>query len=195
MTWTPDEPPWAVPPRAQIADLHWLAYGDATESGSPSAAGVVAAVAWARGGQQAPVSGRTEQPVTRAVAEMELWAARTVISPDSPLPIDALPDELGVAYCPPQQLDPQRAAGTSAALSWLLGKTATPPLPLPARRPDGQLVEAQELVDAAMAAEPYKTWGPEERHAARNDARATVERSRRLIARIASVQERVRRTG
>ncbi|MHA6793778.1 hypothetical protein ACVGVM_09715 [Pseudonocardia bannensis] len=195
MTWTPAEPPWAVPPRAQIADLHWLAYADATESTSRIAAGVVAAVAWARGGQQAPVSGRTDQPVTRALAEMELWGARAATSPDSPIPIDALRDDLGVDYCPPRELDPQRAAGTVAALSWLLGKTTSPPMPLPARRPDGQLLETQELVDAAMAAEPYKTWGPEERHAARNDARATVERSRRLIARIASVQERVRRSG
>ncbi|WP_433503214.1 hypothetical protein ACQP04_26125 [Pseudonocardia halophobica] len=195
MTWTPDEPPWAVPSRAQIADLHWLAYADATESGSRTAAGVVAAVAWARGGQQAPVSGRTEQPVSRALAEMELWAARTVMSPNSPVPIDALRDELGVTYCPPRQLDPHRAAGASAALNWLLGKATSPPLPLPVRRPDGRPIEAQELVDAAMAAAPYKTWGPEERHAARYEARATVEQSRRLIARIASTQEHVRRTG
>ncbi|MEU7813882.1 hypothetical protein [Pseudonocardia sp. NPDC049154] len=191
MTWTPTEPQWTVPSLHEIADLHWLAYADATESGSGRAAGIVATLAWVRGGQTAPVTGREERPVSQALAEAELWVARAALAPDAAPPAHALSQTLGVDYCPPLDVPPTRAEGTAATLGWLLGTNASPPLPLPARRPDGQLADAHELVEAAMASAPLKIWGPEQRHAARNEAQATVERSRRLTARIAAARQRV----
>ncbi|WP_214364957.1 hypothetical protein [Pseudonocardia sp. H11422] len=192
MSWTPVDPPWAVPTRVQISDLHWLAYAEASETDSPRAAGVVAALAWVRGGQDAPVTARPEQPVTSALAQYEMWAASASANPDAPPPLRTLSEELGVAYRRPLRIPADEADGVRITLSWLLGRTRRPPMPLPERRPDGQLVAVQELVESAMAAAPHKIWGPEERHAARAEARAAVERSRRLIDKIAAVQERLR---
>jgi len=192
MSWVPVDPPWGVPTPVQITDLHWLAYAESSETGSARAAGAVATPAWVRGGQGAPVTARPEQPVTSALAQFEMWAAAALIGPDAPPPLKTLSEELGVAYRRPLNISPAEADGVRAALGWLLGRTRQPPLPLPERRADGQLVDVQELVEAAMAAAPHRIWGPEERHAARVEARAAVKGSRRLVDKIAAAQERLR---
>lgn len=188
MAWTASEPGWVVPSRAQIADLHWLAYADAAD-GDRRASGVTAALAWVRGGAAAPATGREEQPSDRRLAEVEFWSARELLSPDSPPPIATICRDLGVAYVAPRDIDVERAEGVEAALAWLLGQKASP-LPLPQRLADGRPADVQAIVEAAIAAQPDRTWGPEERHAARNDARVAVERTQRLLARISAAQKR-----
>jgi hypothetical protein len=188
MTNTSAVPTWAVPTCHAITDLHWLAYADVVESAAARSRGIVAALEWARGTQDGPVSGRPDHPVTAATAEAELWAATGIVRPGAPAPARTLADELGVEYRPARPVDPVAAEGVRATVSWLLGRTETPPLEIPVRRGDGLLAEPDDVVDIAMAAEPHRTWGPEERHAARAHARATVERSHRLLARIAAAQ-------
>ncbi|GAA1858150.1 hypothetical protein GCM10009836_42910 [Pseudonocardia ailaonensis] len=191
MSWTADAPTWVVPSRAEIADLHWLAYADAVETRSPSAGGITATLAWVRGGAVAPVTGRDQQPVTVAMAEAELWAAWALLTPDVPPPLEQISRDLGVPFLPPLPFAAGRGDGAATVLSWLLGTTTVPPMPLPARAPDGRPADAQTLVESAIAAAPHRIWGPEERHAARAAARQTVERSQRLLARIRAAQERV----
>jgi hypothetical protein len=178
-------PPWAVPTCAEISDLHWLAYADAVQDRSPHARGVVAALEWVRGERDGPLTGRSERPVTAELAQAEMWAAHEIVQPDAPLPARTLAGELGVAHRRPLPIAPHAAEGVRLALRWLLGDVAEPPLDLPVRGTE------RELVDAAMAAAPHKFWGPEERHATRAEARAALERSRRLLDRIAAIQDHV----
>jgi hypothetical protein len=76
--WVPVEPGWAVPASTEVADLMWLSYGSWAESRSPWAAGVMSAAVWVRGGRPAPVTGRTDAPVTGVLAEAEYWASLVV---------------------------------------------------------------------------------------------------------------------
>ncbi|MBP2369908.1 hypothetical protein [Pseudonocardia parietis] len=191
MTSTPTQPPWAVPGRAEISDLHWLAYANVLEGRDPLPRGIVAALEWVRGERDGPLTGRSEQPVTAALARAEMWAAAEIVHPDAPVPTRTLVDELGVAYRRPLPIAPHAAEGVRLTLRWLLGDIDASPLDLPARCTDGNLAEVHVLVQAAMTAAPHRSWGPEERHAARAEAQATVERSRRLLDRIAEIQAQV----
>jgi hypothetical protein len=182
---SPAVPPWAVPACAAVSDLHWLAYADAVQDRSPLARGIVAALEWVRGERDGPLTGRSERPVTAASARAEMWATAEIIYPEAPLPARTLADELGVAHRRPLPIAPHAAEGVRRTLRWLLGDVVEPPLDLPVRCTEG------ELVDAAMAAAPHRIWGPEERHAARAEARAALERSRRLLDRIAAIQSHV----
>jgi hypothetical protein len=190
MSWTASEPAWVVPSRAQIADLHWLAYAEATEAGDRRALGITAALAWVRGGAAGPATGRAEPPSGPALAEAELWATRAVLAAADPPPLGAICRELGVPYAAPRAIDQAQATGIASTLEWLLGLSSATPLSLPERAPDGRPADVATVVDAVIRAQPHKSWGPEERHAARNHARESVARSRRLLDRIAAAQER-----
>jgi len=91
-------PAWTVPPWNAIKDLHWSAYG-VVERGSKAGAtaderelarwslGVTSTLAWLRAARvQAPVTERTDQPITREIAVCEHWAAFiTSADPDGQL--------------------------------------------------------------------------------------------------------------
>jgi hypothetical protein len=56
----------------------------------PWAAGVAASIAWIRGGRVGPITERDEQPVTRAIADAERWAAEAARDPLHAPPMGAV---------------------------------------------------------------------------------------------------------
>ena len=152
-SWVPVEPSWVAPEIAQVADLMWLAYGSWARSGSQRSAAVMATAAWVRGGRPAPVTERADAPVTRALAEAELWATFEVTMP--PCPSESMCAGLGVGYRPPVVLDHVWAVGVAATLRWLLGMSEPPPMALPQRRSDGSVASADELYELALRARPW----------------------------------------
>ncbi|MCA1835821.1 MAG: hypothetical protein LC721_05635, partial [Actinobacteria bacterium] len=78
MVWTALIPTWVVPAPTEIIDLHWLAYRVHSGTGSARCAGINAALAWVGGGPAGPITGRTEKPVTEALARAEMWAAMAI---------------------------------------------------------------------------------------------------------------------
>jgi hypothetical protein len=194
--WVPVEPEWAVPATAKIADLMWLAYGSWVSSRSQWSAGVMSTAAWVRGGRPAPVTGRADLPVTRPLAEAELWVSLAVVSEHwgAPgLPAEAVCARLGVAYAAPEPVDVLWASGTVESLRWLLGEPgsdgglAGPPMEVPVRRPDGSIPTAHELYEHAL----LRSWSPpppEQRRDLRLKAQHDVARAHRLDAEIRAIQ-------
>lgn len=74
----------------------------------------------------------------------------------------------------------------SSVLLWLAGKLPTPPLDLPRRREDGEIVATDELVAEALKEEPHRYRLPEDRAALRSKCAEQVAKWRRLDALIAS---------
>lgn len=146
-TWTPRTPDWVVPPASQIADEHWLAYAMLRQTGRPWAAGVATAIAWIRGGRVGPITDRPEQPVTRALAEAECWAAEAARDPSGPPPLDLIYSQLQVARYPPAPgIDVNYCVGCWSALRWVLGRPdQDPPVAVPRRHDDGRLYTADDL--------------------------------------------------
>jgi hypothetical protein len=139
----------------------WLAYGSWAESGSQRSAVVMATAAWVRGGRPAPLTERTDAPVTRALAEAELWVTFEVTMP--PFPAESMCAGLSVGYRPPVVVNLVWAVGAAATLRWLLGMSEPSPMRLPQRRPDGSVVSAEELYERALAERPWWEPLPEER--------------------------------
>lgn len=79
---------------------------------------------------------------------------------------------------------PLYAAGVEQLCTWLLGTQSDRPIPIPIRGEDGQLLTFEQRRDAATAAQPYKNWGPEERHALHNKIDSEIARDHRLLARL-----------
>jgi hypothetical protein len=157
---------WVRPTAVEVEDLHWLAHRrhmDTEGWVSDAAAATAATVAWVWGGTTAPVTGRSEQPVTREVAVAEWWAAMAACDGG------ATPErqrrrvctELGVPYWPPdyEAVGLEQGYAIYQTLSWLLGtldgweRGRRPPLQIPVRDADGAAVpgdvrslELEELV-------------------------------------------------
>lgn len=188
-TWTPVTPTWVTPDASQIADLHWLAYGMLTRTRLPWAAGVACSVAWIRGGRVGPVTERDEQPVTRAIADAERWAAEAARVPASPPPLDLIYAQLKVApWAPLPDQDPDYAVGCWCALRWVLGVPGQdPPLAVPRRHPDGRLYTAAELYAEVIRADDGRL-SPEQRAAKRLQAERDAAKYRYYSDQIAQVQ-------
>src|SRR5437868_5227187 len=105
-------PAWVTPPAVEVDDLRWLAYCYALDRGFsefPAAAGMIGAIDWVWGDRTGPITAREEQPVTRALADAELWAAIAVddIHHNRHLPpLDLICAKLGVVNWPVQSMDP-----------------------------------------------------------------------------------------
>jgi hypothetical protein len=190
VTWTPAEPAWAAPSRREIDDLHWLAYRARRELGQPSYSGISRTLAWVRGGRAAPITGRTDIPVTRELATAEKWAANAASTPDlTPPPLEYISAQLGVVHVAPQPVDADLADGAWRALRWLLGEPGqSPPLPLPVRHVDGTVPTADELYDIALAAAPDRFRLPEQRAELRSRVEQNARRYRDLAAAIDAVR-------
>lgn len=122
------------------------------------------------------------------MAKAEMWAASAASASDNgALLLEKRCAELGVAYWPLLSPDPKWVHGVWCLLRWLLGESdahgrTDPPMQLPVRGECGAVLTAHELYDAAIAADPYARWGPEERRALRLQTEAEAFRSRRLGA-------------
>lgn len=172
-------PDWVVPPGRQVADCLYLAHASVQNGGRPAIAAVAASVNWVTGGQLAPLTERADAP-TEPVARAEWMLAYAPMEP-------GIWRDLGVTPAEPVTDDQGWRNGVSLTLGWLLGAHPRPPLELPRRNPDGALMTADQLYQEERAANPHRTWMPEQRHEARTRAEVTAIRSQRLAELIASV--------
>src|SRR3954465_12533369 len=118
-----ETPMWVVPPARQVNDLHWLAYRLFTDQGQSEAGGIAATLGWIHGDRVGPITERDEQPVTRALAHVEIWAAFRVDDEftDDPEPsLRSTCDRWGVVYWPVVATDPRWANGVWRTLHWLV---------------------------------------------------------------------------
>jgi hypothetical protein len=151
MVWTAVAPGWVVPAPVEVVDLHWLAYRVHSDTGSARCAGISGGLAWVCGGCAGPVTGRTEKPVTEALARAEMWAAIAMSDGGRP-DLAGICADLGVEYWPPLAVEQGWAEGVWLALRWLLGEQgADAPMTLPQRSPDGALLSAEELYERTLA--------------------------------------------
>ncbi|MGH3525759.1 MAG: hypothetical protein ACRDQ6_00410 [Pseudonocardiaceae bacterium] len=146
-TWMPHTPDWITPSGWEVADAHLLSYGMIRTTRQPWVVGVPAALSWVRGGRVGPVTERTEQPVTRDLADAERWAAEAARDPNDPPPLAAICEQLGVALAfPKPDTHPGYAVGVWRALRWVLGvPDQACPVAVPRRHPDGRLFTADDL--------------------------------------------------
>ncbi|HEX5145343.1 MAG TPA: hypothetical protein VFW21_15875 [Mycobacterium sp.] len=187
--WTPRTPDWVTPPASHIADEHWLAYAMLVRDRLPWAAGVACSIAWIRGGRVGPITERDEQPVTRAVADAERWAAEAARVPANPPPMDVIYAQLKVTpWAPLPNQDPNYAVGCWRALRWVLGVPGQdPPIPVPRRRPDGSLYTAEELYAEVIRADDGRL-SPEQRATKRVQAECDAAKYWHYAEQIAQVQ-------
>ena len=101
-------PEWVVPPAQQVMDYFRIAYAIFGETRSPLTGGHAAAMNWVTGGQRGPVTERTEQPVTRNLADAEQTVAMTVAYEMPPMP-ESMWTALGVE---------PRSRSVAAGASW-----------------------------------------------------------------------------
>jgi hypothetical protein len=188
--WKPVTPDWIKPTAVQVSDLHWLAYRVLCEQDTPWAAGIVATLAWVRGGRPAPITERDTHPVTAGAAQFEQWAAVAVMDPDGPCPpLEVIAAQSRVPYLPPQATNPDWASSTWRTLRWLASTGAESPIPVPRRHDDGTgLTEADFLRE--LLADPRCDL-PEQRAQARIDAAAKAQRNHGLIALINQTRQRL----
>lgn len=157
-------PAWVMPDLWQVIDCRNLA---AAVTSRGYEAGIVVAVDWTMGRSPTPITGEGSKS-TRNTAEAEWFAAGEV--------------ELGRS--PRGAVVPVATAqGVRRTLAWLLGREQRPPIPLP-RRP---VPTTEELYAEALAAEPHRSWLPEERQAARSTALREAARLAQLAARADSL--------
>jgi hypothetical protein len=186
--WQPVTPGWVRPCTFAVSDLHTLAYRAFDEARSPCSAGMVAALVWVRGGRDAPVTGRVEQPVTRQCARFEQWAAVAVVDEDTALPappLHGLAQMLGVVYLPPRPVGSDWAHGVWRVLRWLDGATgAKPPLAVPSCRPDGTLRTESDLLEQLITENPALWLDPASRARVTTRAAAAARDNQRLADRV-----------
>lgn len=163
----PAVPAWVVVPPIQVDDLYWLAYAMYERRAAPGLAGIGSAVTWVRSGiGLAPVTGRADTPVTRGLAQAEMWAAIAAYGSDDPPapPPGALFDVFGVPYLQPLRVDRVLASGVLHTLAWMLGeKGQDPPLMIPFRDSTGWLLTVGELSARLIRVAPSRYERPEQR--------------------------------
>ena len=175
-------PDWVVPPAQQVMDYFRIAYAIFGKTRSPLTGGHAAAMNWVvTGGQGGPVTERTEQPVTRNLADAEQTVAMTVAYEMPPMP-ESMWVALGVEPRAAVTDDREWANGVRGALAWLLGQRPEPMLHLPRRLPDGSTPSAEQLYAEMLEARPYGYEFPEQRQAAWNEAGTAAARYRGLAA-------------
>jgi hypothetical protein len=152
-------PAWVVPPAVEVEDLFWAARALRKDPASARITARGAAVAWVcGGGGAAPVTGRTETPVTWGLASAEMWAALVVCARSSPPPPSAdVCAGWGVHYVPPWvSVGRDVGDGVARVLGWLLGAQGCSerPMLLPRRNATGRVLTAEELYADAVAQAP-----------------------------------------
>jgi len=168
-------PEWVLPPAQQVMDYFRIAYAIFGKTRSPLTGGHAAAMNWVTGGQRGPVTGRTEQPVTRNLADAEQTVAMTVAYEMPPMP-ESMWVALGVEPRAAATDDREWANGVNGALGWLLGRRSEPVLHLPRRLPDGSTPSADQLYAEMLGARPYGYEFPEQRQTARSEAETAAAR-------------------
>lgn len=154
------------------------------------------AAAWVCDLRSAPVSGRTELPVSRALAEAECVAAQLVVDAGLGLPrfpAESFCSDLGVEFVPAGSVSVEWADGVRLTLRWLLGRQGTDgpasaPMALPIRGVGGALISEDELYARRLSAAALVPI-PEQRRDMRMRAAVDAARSARLAERIRAIQQ------
>jgi hypothetical protein len=148
-------PAWVMPPAVEVDDLFWMSRALRKDPASGRITARGAAVAWVRGGVAAPVTGRTETPVTRGLASAEMWSALVVCARSTPPPGEDVCAGWGVRYVPPMAgVGLDVGDGVARTLGWLLGTHSERPARLPLRNADGRILTAEELYADSVARTP-----------------------------------------
>jgi hypothetical protein len=214
MTGPRELPAWVSPFAAEVRDLQWLAYREWTERQSPWIAGVIATAAWVSGEGRSPLNDDGKQPVTKALAFMELEHAESVddaeVIPDEQVgdvelhSLEPVAIEVGKVWIvpppPPRirfdeddelgELVMSRAfgAGVRRTLGWLLGVGGEfAPLPVPVRDEDGTIPTVEEHYETIVVTESLlgnEQPTHQQLHVFREDAESDVRRWWRLAQRI-----------
>lgn len=187
-------PAWAVPSPVALFDVQWLALAEVRRTRSVSAEGVHAAVCWVRGvRREAPVSERTECPVTAGLVESELIASMIASDPrgymlSGPRLIQRYAP--GVEYRPAVATYPvPYALAAWDALRWVTGEGGKrAPYVLPQRNEDGSARSADDLYRDALAAHPGYATMPEHRKRMRFESETEARVTRQLADAIAGAQ-------
>ncbi len=191
MVWTAVIPEWVVPTPMEVIDLHWLAYRVHSDTGSARCAGISGSLAWVGGDPAGPATGRTEKPVTAAIARAEMWAA-IAVGNDAPPDLERLCADQGVEYWPPLPVERGWADGAWLALRWLLGEDgADAPMTLPRRSTDGAVLTADELYEWELAHAPFRYEAPEQRQALRAEIKRIARESHAVADLIEDTKRRM----
>lgn len=158
-----DVPGWAVPSPRAVADATILSCAAVDATGSPRAAGRVAAFTWATHGGAAPLGDtvHARPPTAHAASAMAGVAVRAA---GESAPMSA-----------------QFAEGVSDVLTWLLGWAPAPGIDLPLRAVDGRPLSASEVYATELAGQPHRRWSPEQRRDAQTRARSAAALSAQLV--------------
>lgn len=138
-------PTWAAPADQAIRDAHRIAVAVARTQDHPTMRAVGATLGWITGCAPSPLTRREVRgAVPIGEARGELTLAQAVGYGATHIPADMW---AGFGVTPARSCtdDRQWAGGVEATLAWLLGLREACPVPLPARRPDGELCTAEDL--------------------------------------------------
>jgi hypothetical protein len=136
-------PAWVQADHRQVVDLHWTAYGLATQLDSLHAQGQLAALGWIVSGERAPITHRTD-PATWELARAESWVALCIAAGGEQLPTAEEWARLAVEPRASRVADDDFAHGVWRTLAWLLSVRPDPPTELPDRDANGNVVPDRE---------------------------------------------------
>jgi len=185
---------WAVPPVVALDDARWLALAELQRTQSRPAAGIYAALCWVRGlRREAPVSERTEAPVSAGLVESESIAAMIASDPVSGHLLDGAHllrrTVRDVEYRPSTATHTAYVLSVWNALRWVTGEGGKrSPYRLPSRNEDGGAMTADELYAVALAAHPGYATVPESRNRMRTEAETEARVTRQLAEAIEGAQ-------
>jgi hypothetical protein len=148
-------PEWTSRTAGQVYDAYWLAYAAAEETGRWRWKGRFRALQWVLFGGVDPIGDEHyDNP------------------PDESRVLAVLTTALAAAANRDEAADTASwAFGVEDMLAWLVGGGLSDPgFLVPRRRPDGRIPTEDEFYAEMLAAEPWKTWAPEQRRDARRDA-------------------------
>lgn len=183
-------PRWVTRPAQKLSDVHWLAARTLVDTGSERALAVQHTLAWITGLVPAPVTDRAAGTVTREDADLELRAASALLGEPDGQPHTRVAEELGIPAWTPPEAPPAWTTGVYDTLLWLCSAEWPPPLEVPVRDEDGQVVSAEDLFDQAVAAEPARYALPRDRTMLRLSTARQAARSHQLAELIADTMRR-----
>jgi hypothetical protein len=146
-------PDWMSPSLDGVQDLLLLASLRFDLLRDRESAGVIEAVSWIVGTSPGPGTGRREGPERRETALCELCAAECLVlentssgTGDGGTPLlGKLCAELDVRFVPALTGDRDYGIGVWKTLRWGLGLTPIPPMRLPLRGADGQVLSEAQI--------------------------------------------------
>jgi hypothetical protein len=183
-------PNWTTHGHRTLDDLYWISTRAGIETGRSWVHGITQTLSWLAGRAHAPITARDAQPVTRALAEAERWAALAVGDPL--LPLGSVYRQLDVPPILPRAgLDAEFVSGVWKTLSWILNvNNAKIPFDIPRRDEQGHVpTGAQRYAETLTRYGDFRLL-PEDRQT----LRASLDREAAHDAILADIIEDTRRS-